>query len=148
MEGALFAAAALEAQGHPALIVDLEATRDSDHVLAVFRRDGLWGALAKSNFAGLRYREPVYRSLREVAISYFEHYFNWRRERTLRAYSNPVRLARFDSILWRTTEKDLWEVPMYLTAIRHHPLVPEKSIRRLSRVDRRLFKAGCVGAVK
>jgi hypothetical protein len=148
MEGALFAAAALEAQGHPALLVDLEATRDSDHVLAVFRRDGLWGALAKSNFAGLRYREPVYRNLRELAISYFEHYFNWRRERTLRAYSRPVRLSRFNGIHWRTSEDHVWEIPMYLTTIRHFPLLPAHSIHNLSRVDRRLFDAGCTGSVK
>jgi hypothetical protein len=148
MEGALFAAAALEAQGHAALIVDLEATRDNDHVLAVFRRNGLWGAVAKSNFAGLRYREPVYRSLRELAISYFEHYFNLNRERTLRAYSKPVRLSRFDSISWRVSERDVWEIPMYLTSIRHFALLPAKAVSQLSRVDRRLFEAGYCGTVK
>jgi hypothetical protein len=148
MEGALFAAAALEAQGHPALLVDLEATRDSDHVLAVFRRGSLWGGVAKSNFSGLRYREPVYRSIRELAISYFEHYFNWRRERTLRAYSKPVRLTRFDPIGWRTAEEDVWEIPMYLTTIRHNPILPPDAIPQLSRADRRIFEAGLVGTVR
>ncbi|HEX8984762.1 MAG TPA: hypothetical protein VF767_05000, partial [Bryobacteraceae bacterium] len=76
LEGALFGAAALRVQGRPPLLVDLEAVRDDDHVLAVFRERGLWGAVAKSNYAGLRYREPVYRTLRELAMSYFEQYYN------------------------------------------------------------------------
>src|SRR5271165_3099511 len=83
LEGAIFAAAALRANGYPPLIIDFEATRDTDHVLAVYQTDGFWGAIAKSNFSGLRYREPVYRSLRELAISYFEDYFNLLGERTL-----------------------------------------------------------------
>src|SRR5467141_3058989 len=89
LEGAIFAAAALRANGYPPLIIDFEARRDTDHVLAVYQNDGYWGAIAKSNFTGLRYREPVYRSLRELAISYFEDYFNLLGERTLRKYSAP-----------------------------------------------------------
>ena len=96
MEGALVAAAALRLLGHPPLIVDLEAVRDSDHVLAVYRVDGHWGALAKSDYSGLRSREPVYRTLRELVMSYFEHYYNLAGEKTLRTYSRPVNLARFD----------------------------------------------------
>ena len=76
MEGALFGAAALRMIGHPPLLLDLEAVRDDDHVLAIFRLRGHWGAVAKSNYSGLRYREPVYRTLRELAMSYFEHYYN------------------------------------------------------------------------
>jgi hypothetical protein len=102
MEGALFGAAALRELGHPPLLLDLEAVRDDDHVLAIFRSRGCWGAVAKSNYSGLRYREPVYRSLRELAMSYFEHYYNLKREKTLRRYSRPVNLARFDSIGWMT----------------------------------------------
>ena len=71
MEGALFAAAALRVHGFPSLLLDLEGIRDDDHVLAIFRRHGHWGAIAKSNFSGLRFREPVYRTLRELAMSYF-----------------------------------------------------------------------------
>ena len=97
MEGALFGAAALRMLGHPPLLLDLEAVRDDDHVLAIFRERGHWGALAKSNYSGLRYREPVYRTLRELAMSYFEHYYNLKREKTLRNYSRPVNLRRFDS---------------------------------------------------
>ena len=145
MEGALFAAAALRMMGEPPLLLDFEAVRDDDHVLALFRRHGHWGALAKSNFAGLRFREPVYRTLRELAMSYFEHYFNLRKEKTLRNYSRPVNLRRFDSIHWMTAEKDVWEVPEYLCEIRHTPLLPARLVPRLGRVDERLFAAGLLG---
>ena len=90
LEGAIFAAAALRVLGLPPLLLDLEAVQDTDHVVAVFRIGGRWGAIAKSNFAGLRYREPVYRDLRELVMSYFEGYMNLRGERTLRAYSPPA----------------------------------------------------------
>jgi len=145
MEGALFGAAALRMLGHPPLLLDLEAVRDDDHVLALFRRRGNWGALAKSNYAGLRYREPVYRSLRELVMSYFEHYYNLRREKTLRRYSRPVDLRRFDARCWMTSEEDVWFVPEYLTTISHTALlrVPVS----LGRVDDRLFAAGLVGRV-
>ena len=145
IEGALFAAAALRMMGDPPLLLDFDAVRDDDHVLAVFRRFGHWGALAKSNFAGLRFREPVYRTLRELAMSYFEHYFNLRKEKTLRNYSRPVNLRRFDSIHWMTAEKDVWEVPEYLCEVRHTPLLPARLVPRLGRVDDRLFAAGLLG---
>jgi hypothetical protein len=148
MEGALFAAAALRVLGHPPLVVDLEAVRDDDHVLAVFRQRGCWGALAKSNYAGLRFREPVYRTLRELAISYFEHYFNLRGEKTLRRYSRPVNLKRFDRIGWMTSEEDVWEIPEYLVDIHHTPLLTPEMERSLSRMDARLMAAGQVGTVK
>ena len=148
MEGALFGAAALRALGYPPLLLDLESVRDDDHVLAIFRRDGYWGAVAKSNYSGLRYREPVYRSLRELAMSYFEHYYNLRREKTLRNYSRPVNLRRFDAIHWMTTEEDVWEIPEYLTTIHHTPLIPPRIARRLGRVDDRLFAAGLVGLAR
>jgi len=145
MEGALFGAAALRVLGHPPLLLDLEAVRDDDHVLAIFRLRGHWGAVAKSNYTGLRYREPVYRTLRELAMSYFEHYFNLRKEKTLRNYSRPVNLRRFDGIAWMTAEEDLWPVPEYLCTISHTPLLPPPVVRHLGRVDRRLFAAGLVG---
>src|SRR5213592_3996070 len=131
LEGAIFAAAALRANGFPPLLMDLEAYRDDDHVLAVFRVDGHWGAIAKSNFSGLRYREPVYRNLRELAMSYFEHYYNHRREKTLRNYSRPVNLKRFDSMHWMTAEEDVWAIPEYLTTIYHMPLIHPRMIGRL-----------------
>jgi hypothetical protein len=145
MEGATFAAAALRMIGHPPLLFDLEAVRDDDHVLAIFRLRGHWGALAKSNYSGLRYREPVYRTLRELAMSYFEHYYNLKREKTLRNYSRPVNLRRFDAMGWMTSDEDIWEVPEYLTTISHTPLLGAGLIPRLGRVDDRLFAAGLVG---
>src|SRR5580765_1331409 len=103
LEGAIFAAAALRALGFPPLLIDFEAENDTDHVLAVFRVKGHWGAVAQSNYTGCRYREPVYRSLRELAMSYFNIYFNMRGERTLRNFSNTVNLARFDGEKWMTS---------------------------------------------
>ena len=144
-EGAIFAAAALRANGFAPLILDFEAHRDSDHVLAVYQIDGFWGAIAKSNFTGLRYREPIYRNLRELAISYFDDYFNLLGDRTLRRYSAPVNLRRFDSQHWITTEKPVWFIAEYLTKIRHFPLISQAQIERLHRVDKLRLEAGLVG---
>lgn len=148
LEGALFGAAALRVQGFAPLLLDLEAVRDDDHELAIYRVRGHWGAIAKSNFAGLRFREPAYRSLRELVMSYFEHYYNDSGEKTLRAYSRPVNLSRFDRIGWMTAEQDLWEISDYLCGIRHRPLLTRPIERRLYRVDARLMAAGRVGSVK
>lgn len=145
MEGALFGAAALRMIGYPPLLLDLAAVRDDDHVLAIYRQRGRWGAVAKSNYAGLRYREPVYRTLRELAMSYFEHYFNPRREKTLRGYSRAVNLRRFDGMGWMTAEEDVWAVPEYLCKVAHRPLIDGRMATRLSLVDDRLFAAGNVG---
>jgi hypothetical protein len=148
LEGALLAAAALRLNGHPPLLMDLEAVHDDDHVIALYREHGLWGGIAKSNFAGLRFRAPIYRSLRELALSYFDHYYNLRGQRTLRAYSRPVNLARLDSCHWMTSEEDVWCVPESLIAARHYPLVPHKVARMLPRLDRRSFEAGMHGWTK
>jgi hypothetical protein len=145
LEGAIFAAAALRANGYAPLVWDLEATRDVDHVLAIYRVDGHWGAVGKSNFAGLRYREPVHRSLRELAISYFDTYYNYLGERTLRAYSRPVDLARFDDRAWMTSEKDIWFIPEYLCHISHTPLLNGNQEKRLTRLDARAKAAGLLG---
>ena len=145
LEGAIFAAAALRVIGFPALVIDFEAVNDTDHVVAVFQIDGHWGALAQSNYSGCRYREPVYRSLRELAMSYFEDYFNLRCERTMRTYSKPVNLARFDSRHWMTTEKPIWFIPEYLVDIPHIKLLTPRMIKRLSRVDERSKGAALYG---
>jgi hypothetical protein len=145
LEAAVFAAAALRANGYPPLIVDLEATRDTDHVIAVYRVDGHWGAVAKSNYIGLRYREPVYRTLRELALSYFNIYFNLRRERTLRRFSRPVNLARFDVLEWMTTEKPVWFIAYYLFDIPHYSLFSKQIAARLHRVEERIFRAESLG---
>jgi len=144
-EGALFGAAALRVNGYPPLIIDLEAEHDTDHVIAVYKQHGHWGAIAKSNYTGCRYREPVYRTLRELALSYFDVYFNMRRERTLRTFSNPVNLARFDRLGWMTTDKQLWFIAEYLFTIRHFPLLKAAMAKRLHRLDDRSFRAGCLG---
>src|SRR5438270_7160894 len=141
LEGAIFAAAALRANGYPPLIFDLEAEGDTDHVVAIYRVDGHWGAIAKSNYTGCRYREPVYRSLRELAMSYFEVNFNLRRERTLRTFSRPVNLARFDRLTWMTTEKPVWFIAEYLLTIPHFRLLKRGMNNRLHRVDDRSFRA-------
>ena len=144
-EGATFAAAALRVNGFPPLVIDLEAEHDTDHVIAVYKQQGNWGAVAKSNYTGCRYREPVYRTLRELAMSYFELYFNQRRERTLRTFSNPVNLARFDYLDWMTTDQQLWFIAEYLFTIRHFRLLRPKMANSLHRLDDRSFRAGCLG---
>jgi hypothetical protein len=145
MEGALFAAAALRMLGYPPLLVDLEAVRDTDHVLAVYRIDGRWGAVAKSDYSGLRSREPVYRTLRELAMSYFEHYFNPAGEKSLRTYSRPVNLRQFDRWDWMTSEDNVWAVPNHLVDIPHIRLITPAMERRLARMDKRLYAAGRLG---
>jgi hypothetical protein len=142
IEGAVLAAAALRVQGDRPLIMDLTAVRDEDHVIAVFRRRGLWGAIGTSKFTGLRYREPVYRTLRELAMSFFEHYYNLAGERTLRGHGRPVNLTRFDRLHWMTTSADLWPIAQHLERIPHVPLLPPTAASRLTRVDRRLKRAG------
>ncbi|HYR94041.1 MAG TPA: hypothetical protein VEP48_07530 [Methylomirabilota bacterium] len=145
LEGAIFAAAALRVLGHPPLIVDLEADNDTDHVIAVFRQRRLWGAIAMSNYAGLRFREPIHRTLRELAISYWDGYFNLRGERTLRRFSRPVDLSRFDERDWMTSDKDVWFIPEYLLDISHTSLLPPGMAKRLHRVDKRSFESGLHG---
>jgi len=142
IEGAVLAAAALRVQGNPPLIMDLTAVRDEDHVIAVFRRRGLWGAIATSKFTGLRYREPVYRTVRELAMSYFEQYFNLAGERTLRGYGRPVNLARFDRLHWMTSAEDLWWIAEHLERIPHVELVPPAAARGLTRLGPQLRAAG------
>jgi hypothetical protein len=145
LEGAIFAAAALRVLGFPPLIFDLEAEQDTDHVVAIFKIGGHWGAVAKSNFTGCRYREPVYRTLRELAMSYFNIYFNLRGERTLRRYSRPVNLARFDRLNWMATDKPVWFIAEYLCEIPHTPLLRSTIAKSLTRVDPRTIKAEMVG---
>jgi hypothetical protein len=145
LEGGIFAAAALRIIGFPPLIFDLEAEQDTDHVIAIFKVRGHWGAVAKSNFTGCRYREPVYRSLRELGMSYFNIYFNLRGERTLRRYSRPVNLARFDRLNWMTTEKPIWFIAEHLCEIPHTALLTPTMEKRLTRVDQRTFRGEMVG---
>ncbi len=148
-EGALLAVAALRIHGYPPLVLDLEAdpSKDDDHILAIFQENGGWGAIAKSNYSGLRFREPVYRTLRELVMSYFEHYYNLKGEKTLRRYSRPLNLSRFDRRGWMTAEDDLWDLNEYLLTIRHWPILTPKMNRSLRKVDQRLYDAGKLGMV-
>jgi hypothetical protein len=147
LEGAIFAATALRVLGFPPLLLDLEAVQDTDHVIAVYRIEGHWGAIAKSNFSGLRCRAPVHRTLREMVMSYFEDYINLRGDRTLRAHSRPVNLARFDRLHpgWMTSEADLWWIPEHLVEISHIRILTPSLERSLFRVDRRALEAAVVG---
>lgn len=149
LEGALFAAAALRVLGYPPLIVDLEAVHDdTDHVIAVFKKRGCWGAVAASNYNGLRYRVPVYRTLRELAMSYFEDYFDPRGRRTLRTYSQPVDLSRFDRFEWMTTERPVWFIPEYLLTIPHTRLLTPVMERETGNVGKLLLAAAKLGRTK
>lgn len=147
MEGALVGAAALRFLGFPALLVDLEGIRDSDHVLAVYKLNQGWGAVAKSDYSGLRSREPVYRTIRELAMSYFEHYFNPKGEKTLRTCSRTVDLKRFDQRGWIGAEEDVWYIPEYLCEVPHQDVLTPNMVRALSRMDDRLYKAGRLGGL-
>jgi hypothetical protein len=146
-DGALFAAAALRRLGHPPALLDLRAVRDDDHVLAVFREGGCWGAIAKSNFVGLRFREPVHRTLRELVLSYFEQYFNLDGEKTLREFSPPLSLRQFDHLGWEFDPAPLPDLAGRLDALRHRRLLTPAQVRRLAAVDERSMRGGMVGTV-
>ncbi len=149
LEGAFFAAATLRVLGFPPLIVDLEAVNDTDHVIAVFKQNGGWGAIASSNYATCRFRSPVYKTLRELTLSYFEGYFNLRAERTLRTFSTkPINMSRFDRHNWTTSEKPLWYIADYLFDVPHTRLLSPAMEKNLLRVDERSFNAGRTGYKK
>ena len=120
---------------------------DDDHVLAIFQIEGGWGAVAKSNFVGLRYREPVYRNLRELVMSYFETYFNLARERTLRAHTVPLNLARFDRRGWTTRDETIEDIATRLDQIRKRELLKPGMAERMTLLDPRSFEAGLLGAL-
>ena len=146
LEGAIFAAAALRANGYPPLLLDLEADNDTDHVIAIYRDDGCWGAVAKSNFVGLRFREPIYHSLRELVMSYFEQFYNVEREKTLRSYTLPLNLKAFDKWNWMTSDEHLERIADRLDTIRKVPVLTEPMISTLSLVDERSYRAGLLEA--
>jgi hypothetical protein len=145
-EGALFAAAALHFLGHKPLLVDMKAFNDDDHVIAVYKEDGFWGAVAKSNFTILRFREPVYSSLRELVMSYFDFYFNVYGEKTLRGYSPTLDLSVYDNRNWKTTDEDLEYIGDKLEKLHHYPVVNKKMIKKLSKTSESLIKAGLLGS--
>jgi hypothetical protein len=146
-DGAMFGAAALRRIGYPPLILDLLSNgRDDEHLLALYKADGHWGAVAKSNFVGLRFREPVYRSLRELAMSYFEQYFNVEREKTLRGYTGPLNLKSFDRFDWMTRDESLELIAQRTEKTRRICLLSPSLTQRLSPVDERTYRSGLTGA--
>ncbi|HUX96514.1 MAG TPA: hypothetical protein VMV47_12350 [Bacteroidales bacterium] len=145
-EGALFSAACLEFIGYKPLLVDMKAWNDDDHVIAVFKKNGHWGAVAKSNFTTLRYREPVYRSIRELIMSYFDFYFNLNGEKSLRSYSRPLDLTIFNSRYWKTTDEDLEYIGDKLELMHHYPVISKKMISELFAASEISLKAGMLGS--
>ncbi len=143
MEGAVLAVLILQVNGFPPLLVDMTASKkDFDHVIAVFEVERKWGAISKTNHATLRYREPIYNSIRELVMSYFHEYTNDNGEKTLRSYSDAVDLSVFDNINWMTTENELWEIPEYLAEVEHFQILAKSQISNLRKADEIEIKAG------
>jgi hypothetical protein len=146
-DGAVFAAMALRRLGYPPLILDMLSNgRDDEHLLALFKAAGCWGAVAKSNFVGLRFREPVYRTIRELVMSYFEQYYNLEREKTLRGYTGPLNLKRFDRLNWMTSDEIMELIAQRTEEIRRVMLIDAGMERRLVPVDERTYQAGLIGS--
>jgi hypothetical protein len=135
IEGAMLAACALWVHGEPPLLLDMRAVRDFDHVVALFRHHGRWGAISKTNGIGLRWRDPVYRTVRELAMSYFHEYTNRRDHKTLREYSVPYDLRRIDPRIWVSGEKHAWFVAEELDRLKHFPLVNGHHLKAVTRRD-------------
>ncbi|HAT73967.1 MAG: hypothetical protein US30_C0003G0071 [Candidatus Moranbacteria bacterium GW2011_GWF2_36_839] len=143
IEGATLAALALRINGQPPLLLDLMASKtDFDHVVAVFKKYGKWGAISKTNHVFLRYREPVYSSIRELAMSYFHEYFDTTGRKSLRSFSAPINLKRFDHLDWMTTEEEIFYIPEYLADVKHSPILNRKQIMYLQKADRMESRIG------
>jgi hypothetical protein len=146
-DGALFAAMALRRIGFPPLILELVPNeRDDDHIVALFKQHNCWGAVAQSNFSGLRYREPVYRSLRELVMSYFEDHFNNAGEKTLRGYRGPINLKTFDRLDWMSRDAGLETLADGMDRYRIIPVITDQMAANLSLADERSLRAGLMGA--
>jgi hypothetical protein len=145
IEGAMLAAAAFWVHGEPPLILDMRAEHDFDHVVALFKRNGRWGAISKTNGIGLRWRDPVYRNLRELAMSYFHEYYNGRAHKTLREYSVPFDLRRMDPSIWVSGTKNCWVVGEKLDELRHFKLVNGRHLKSVTRRDPFERKLGSLG---
>lgn len=143
IEASLLAAVALRFHGEKPLIVDLEANRkDFDHVITVFKRNGYWGAISKTNHAVLKYREPVYKDIRELVMSFFHEYFLDNGKKTLRRYSEPVDLSMFDEKGWMFAEDNLWYIAGHLTKIKHYDILTRRQIFGLRKADKIEIDAG------
>lgn len=143
LEGAVLAAAALAFHGQKPLLLDLlTGSHDESHVVTLFKQNGYWGAISKTNHSVLRWRDPVYRDVRELAVSYFHEYFSWKNGRkSLIGYSVPLDLRRFKMESWITAEEDLFWLVEALDSARHFPLVPKKNSRALRKASKTEIKA-------
>lgn len=143
IEGAVLGAYILSLHGFPPLILHLQATKDDfDHVITPFKQYGFWGALSKTNHAVLRYREPVYKNIRELVMSYFHEYFlNKNGKKTLRKYSRPFNLNTFKKG-WETAEENLWKIDRGLDIIKHYNIMPVIASKNLRRAEKIEIKAG------
>ncbi len=142
LQAALTASCLFNYHNHPPLLLDLRAVRDEDHVLCIYQVDGYWGSIAKSKFTGLRGRDPVYSSIKELALSYFENYFNFAGQKTLREYSIPLNLTQFDSKNWMTNTDVQSSIAIKLDLIKHYSLFSKSHTIYLSRVSGVRFTAG------
>lgn len=136
IEAALLAAAVMIHHGQQPYLLDLKANNhDYDHVVCLFKREKFWGALSKSNHAQLRYREPVYATPRELAMSYFHEYINSKAEKTLRSYSIPVSLKKY-GLSWITSDANLWEIANDLDEVKHYTIIPKNlRLRKVSGIE-------------
>lgn len=135
IEGAFVGACALWLAGEPPLLMDMGAARgDVDHIVALFKRGRFWGGISKSNSPFLRYRDPIYRSLRELSLSYFPQYVKLRRK-TLRTYSVAVDLRRYDPAIWVTHPGFCHEMVDTLTGARHFSILPPNAAQHLRPID-------------
>lgn len=143
LEGAVFAASALSFHGHKPLILDLQAIHpDESHIVAVFQNRGYFGAIGKTNHAVLRYREPVYKTIRELVLSFFHEYFLNNGKKTLRSYSGPVNLSRFDKRDWQTSDEHLWYIDRHLDTVKHYEILKPWQERQLRKADKIEIAAG------
>ena len=146
LEGGLLAAAALETLGEKPLMVSLQAEDDDHHVITVYKGPRGWGSISKSNTTLLRGRDPIYSSIRELVMSYFEFYFNTKGKKSLYAYSNPIDLNRFNNWEWRTTDENLIELGRSFNEITHYELLELKELKNLPKVNQVLMEACFLGA--
>ncbi len=148
LDGAFFAATCLRQSGYKPLAVDLlpEPGTDDDHLIAVYKRNGLWGSVAKSNFVGLRYREPIYRTVRDLVLSYFEQYYNLAGMKTLRGYTKPFNLARMDKTGWMYKDEGMDALEKASYEWEKVILFSPELISTFISVDERSRKAGLSGA--
>jgi len=145
-DGAVLGAALLRLQGHPPLLVYMIADNDDDHLIAPFKKHGHWGAVAKSNCVGLRFREPIHRTMRELMMSYFEQFFNLHRKKSLRSYTSPLNLSTFDADHWMIRNQAMEKISDQLDHQRVFRLLTSRMVRDLSPVDLKSYRSGFFGS--